>query len=263
MSTPGPERVPSTVKVDKTSGQGKPPTRPAKASSSRPTPAKKAVAGGKSRKPITPVKVSGGRNWGPIAVGSLVALVAVGIIGWGVFAVVGDEKEKGTPWDERARAISGVVDYRTQYPELKQAANHQSGVLTYPVSPPVGGAHNPVWQNCMGDVYAAPIPKENAVHSLEHGAVWVTYKPGLAAAEIDTLKSKVEGKDYLFMSPFTGLDKNISVQAWGFQLKVDSASDPRIDAFIKAVRLNTSLEPGAACSSGSTSTGDVPATTAS
>jgi hypothetical protein len=265
MSTPGPERVPSTVKVDKTSGQGKP---PAKAASTRPAGAKKTTAaagkgGGKARKPITPVKVSGGRNWGPILVGGLVAVLAIGIIGWGVFAVVGSEKEKSTPWDKRATAISGVVDYRTKYPDLKQAANHKSGVLTYPVSPPVGGAHNPVWQNCMGDVYTAPIPKENAVHSLEHGAVWVTYKPGLAAAEVDKLKAKVQGKDYLFMSPYTGLDKNISLQGWGFQLKLDSASDPRIDEFIKAVRVNAAMEPGAACSSGSTSTGDVPATTAS
>ena len=262
MSTPGPERVPSTVKVSKTSGQGKPPAKAAKATGSRPAGAKKTAAG-KGRKPITPVKVSGGRNWGPIIVGGLVAIFAVGIIVVGVVAVVGNEKEKSTPWDKRATAISGVVDYRNQYPELKQAANHKSGVLTYPVTPPVGGAHNPVWQNCMGDVYTAPIPKENAVHSLEHGAVWVTYKPGLAAADIATLKSKVEGKDYLFMSPFTGLDKNISLQGWGFQLKVDSATDPRIDEFIKAVRVNASMEPGAVCSGGSTSTGDVPATTAS
>jgi len=261
MSTPGPERVPSTVKVGKTSGQGKPPS----SSSSRPAGAKKASPAGKGkpRKPVTPVKVSGGRSWGPMIVGGLVAVVALGIIGWGVFAVVHTEKEKSTPWDQRARDISGVVDYRNQYPELKKAANHQQGVLTYPVSPPVGGAHNPVWQNCMGDVYTAPIPKENAVHSLEHGAVWVTYKPGLAQGDIDKLKSKVEGKDYIFMSPYTGLDKNVSLQTWGFQLKLDNASDPRIDQFIKAVRQNASMEPGAACSSGSTSTGDVPATSAS
>jgi len=264
MSTPGPDRVPSTVKVDKTSGQGKPPTKSTAkpASGARPA-AKKAAGGGKGRKPITPVKVSSGRNWGPIIVGGVVALVAIGIIAWGVIAVVGSEKEKSTPWDQRATAISGVVDYRNQYPELKKAANHAQGVQTYPVSPPVGGTHNPVWQNCMGDVYTAPIPKENAVHSLEHGAVWVTYKPGLAQAEIDKLKTKVEGKDYMLMSPYTGLDKNISLQTWGFQLKLDSAGDPRIDDFIKAVRQNASMEPGAACSSGSTSTGDVPATTAS
>jgi hypothetical protein len=261
MSTPGPNRNPSSVKVDKTSGQGKP---PAKSAASRTT-AKKTTPGakGKPRKVVTPVKVNGGRAWGPIIVGGLVGVIAIGIVAWGVIAVTHSESEKKIPWDKRATAISGVVDYRQKYPDLKKAAQHKTGILSYPVSPPVGGTHNPIWQNCMGDVYTAPIPKENAVHSLEHGAVWVTYKQGLDQSDIDTLKSKVQGKDYMFMSPYAGLDKNISLQTWGFQLKVDSAGDPRIDQFIKAVRLNASMEPGAACSSGSTLTGDTPATTAS
>src|SRR6188474_1375556 len=87
MSTPGPERVPSSVKVGKTTGQGKPPTGPAK----KTTGAKKTPPGkgsGKGRKPVTPVKVSGGRSWGPIMVIGLVAVIALGIIGFGVYSVV-------------------------------------------------------------------------------------------------------------------------------------------------------------------------------
>ena len=38
------------------------------------------------------------------------------------------------------------------------------------------------------------------------------------------------------MSPYPGLDAPISLQAWGYQLKVDNADDPRIDDFIKALR---------------------------
>ena len=57
-------------------------------------------------------------------------------------------------------------------------------------NPPVGGAHNPTWQNCMGDVYAAPIANEHAVHSLEHGAVWITYQPGLPADQVDKLQQQ-------------------------------------------------------------------------
>ena len=45
MSTPGPERVPSSVKVGKTTGQGKPPAGGAKSSGAKPeaTPAKGAA----------------------------------------------------------------------------------------------------------------------------------------------------------------------------------------------------------------------------
>lgn len=256
MSTPGPDRVPSTVKVDKTSGQGKPPA--AKSTGGKPgsRPAGKGQQGkGKGRKPVTPVKVSGGRNWGPIAVAGVVVLLAVGIIGYGVYASM-----KGTEsWEDQAAGIEGVVNYRAQNNPAINAQDHKDGPLTYVTNPPVGGAHNPTWQNCMGDIYTAPIANEYAVHSLEHGAVWVTYKQGLAADQVSKLQEKVQGRDYMFMSPIANLDKNISLQAWGYQLKLDNADDKRIDEFIKALRLKATLEPNAACSSGKTTTGPLTA----
>jgi hypothetical protein len=259
MSTPGPERVPSTVRVDKKSGQGKPPagkktTPAAKSGGSRPGGAA-GKGGTKNRKPIKPVKVSGGRNWGPIVVAGVVVLIAVGIIGYGVFATV----KGNASWQDKAASISGIVNYRAQKNPAIDSRNHKDGTLTYVTNPPVGGDHNPVWQNCMGDIYDQPIANEHAVHSLEHGAVWVTYKQGLDASQVDQLKAKVQGKDYMLMSPIANLDKNVSLQAWGYQLKVDNASDKRIDDFIKDLRLNASMEPGAACSSGNTTTGPVQA----
>ncbi|AEV88360.1 hypothetical protein ACWT_7350 [Actinoplanes sp. SE50] len=252
MSTPGPERVPSTVKVGKTTGQGKPPT--GKPAGNRP-PAGKGGKGGKGRKAVTPVKVSGGRNWGPIAVGTAVALVAIGIIGYGVYASFQSTRD----WTEKMADISGVVNYRAQKNPQLDDRTHKDGALTYLTSPPVGGAHNQAWQNCMGDVYNAPIANEHAVHSLEHGAVWITYKQGLPADQVAVLQKKVEGKDYMFMSPYTGLDKNVSVQVWGYQFKTDDVKDKRIDDFVAAGRIKASMEPGAPCSSGNTTTGPVTA----
>jgi hypothetical protein len=260
MSTPGPERVPATVKVGKTSGQGKPPAGKATGPGNRPganRPAAKAggKGGGKGRKPVTPVKVSGSRNWGPIALGGVVGLIVLAIVGYAVFAVVRGSRS----WEDRAGDIKGVVNYRAQKNPQIDARDHKDGTLTYVTNPPVGGAHNSLWQNCMGDVYPEPIANEHAVHSLEHGAVWVAYKQGLPADQVDVLKKKVEGKDYMFMSPIAGLDKNVSLQAWGYQLKLDDVNDSRIDDFIKTLRVNASMEPGAACSSGNTTTGPVQA----
>jgi uncharacterized protein DUF3105 len=265
MSTPGPERVPSTVKVDKTSGQGKPPAGPAKksAAAKKTSPAGKGGKGGKGRKPITPVKVAGGRNWGPIAVAGLVGLIAVGIIGYGVFASVRKSNHDKTPWAERAAAIPGLVDYRKSDPALVKGSQHKAGPLTYKQSPPVAGEHNPVWQNCNGDVYAEPIANEHAVHSLEHGAVWLTYKQGLPASEVEKLAAKVRGKEKMLMSPVASLTNNVSLQAWGYQLKVDLVDDPRIDEFIQDLRVNASIEgPTAACDGGVTATGTTPQTPA-
>ena len=263
MSTPGPERNPSTVKVDKTSGQGKPPAGSGaagkKPAGSRPGgkgPAGK--GGGKGRKPVKAVKVSGGRNWGPIAIAAAVVVVAAGIIGYGVFAAAQSSNEASTPWQERAAAIAGIIDYREGASKIELGNDHVAGVQTYETNPPVGGNHNGRWQNCNGDVYTEPIPKEHAVHSLEHGAVWVAYKQGLPADQVDTLKGDVEGQDYTLMSPIANLDSNVSLQAWGYQLKVDTVDDPRINEFIRALRVNASVEPGATCSSGVNITGDVP-----
>ncbi|HKT02160.1 MAG TPA: DUF3105 domain-containing protein [Rugosimonospora sp.] len=224
--------------------------------SSRPA-AGKSAAGGKGggRPPITPVKVNKGRNWGPIVLFTVVGLVAAGIIGFGAYEV----HLNGLGWQSRADGITGIVDYRKTDPAML-TRNHKYGVINYKVSPPVGGDHNPNWQRCQGDVYTAQIPSENAVHALEHGAVWITYRPNLPQAEVNTLKSKVQGNDFMLMSPYPGLTSPISLQAWGFQLKVDNASDKRIDDFIRYLRQNAAMEPNTPCSTGSyvTGTGSTP-----
>jgi hypothetical protein len=216
-------------------------------------------AGGKgaARKPITPIKVNQGRNWGPIILFAVVGALALGIVGFGGYQVY----QNGKTWEDRAAAIDGIVNYRKTNPKMLDYLKHETGPISYSVLPPVGGTHNPNWQRCLGDVYTAPIANEHAVHSEEHGAVWITYNPDkVSKADIDTLATKVKGHDFTLMSPFPNLDKPISVQTWGYQLKVDKASDPRIDQFIKALREVSSREPGATCSSGSyiTETGTKP-----
>ncbi|MER7460889.1 DUF3105 domain-containing protein [Micromonospora sp. NPDC126480] len=258
ISTPGgPERRPTVVSTGKKPAAGRPGA--GKAGSGKPGSGKPASAprgGGKGpRKPIAPVKVSQGRSWGPIALFTAVGLLAVAIIGYGAWATFQGSK----PWDERANAIDGIVNFREKDPELVKGGNHQQGSIQYSVLPPVAGPHNDAWQNCMGDVYDAPIASEHAVHSLEHGAVWVTYRPDLPADQVEKLAERVRGNEKLFLSPFEGLDKPISLQAWGYQLKVDNADDGRIDEFIKTLKVNASVEgPTALCNQGVTATGTTP-----
>ncbi|GAA3768657.1 DUF3105 domain-containing protein [Micromonospora maritima] len=262
ISTPGgPERRPTVVSTGKKPAAGRPAAgdKPAakagagKAGGGKGTP--RPGAGGKGRKPVTPVKVSQGRSWGPIALFVAVGVLAVGIIGVGAWAVY----QGAQPWQKRADAINGIVNYRDKDPESLKYEKHQSGPLKYKYSPPVGGVHNDAWQNCMGDVYDAPIANEHAVHSLEHGAVWITYRPDLPQDQVEKLAGKVRGTEKMLMSPYEGLDKAISLQAWGYQLKVDNADDERIDEFIKDLRVNASVEgPTALCNQGVTATGTTP-----
>jgi hypothetical protein len=230
-------------------------SRPAtKATAAKAAAARPATKGG-ARRPIAPVRVSQGRNWGPIALFGVVILVAVGIIGFASWKVY----ESALTVTDKVEAIDGVKNFRKSDPAMTKGAQHKSGPLTYKQTPPVAGEHNSDWQNCMGDVYDAQIANEHAVHSMEHGAVWLTYNPSKVNKEqIEALAKKINGKEYSLMSPIDNQDTAVSVQAWGFQLKTDNPADKRIDEFIAATRKNASVESGAGCSGGITETGTTP-----
>jgi hypothetical protein len=106
-----------------------------------------------------------------------------------------------------------------------------------------------VWQNC--GIYDKPIPTENAVHSLEHGAVWVAYQPELPAADIEALQQQAQGERYLLLSPYPGLRSPVVLTAWQVQLELDSVGDERVWEFIDEYRQGpTTPEPGASCQDG-------------
>ncbi len=137
--------------------------------------------------------------------------------------------------------IAGVASYTFKN-------DHVTGKVDYPQTPPAGGPHNAVWLNC--GIYPSAVANENAVHALEHGAVWITYKPDLDAQQLSTLK-QLAGSSYMVLSPYEGMTSPITVSAWGKQLPVASATDPRIEQFIAKYKLSKDApEPGAACSGG-------------
>jgi hypothetical protein len=134
---------------------------------------------------------------------------------------------------------------------FQETRNHVTTPVTYPQTPPAGGDHNPQWLTC--GIYDSPVPNENAVHDLEHGAVWITYRPDLSSNDVDKLKSIVRDKTkgYLTLSPFPNLPAPVVASAWGVQVKLTGASDSRLGTFIKKYQLGpTAPERGASCSNG-------------
>jgi putative peptide zinc metalloprotease protein len=133
----------------------------------------------------------------------------------------------------------------TQSFEVTERSHVQPPVL-YAQVPPVGGNHAPIWQNCGH--YDAPIPNETAVHSLEHGAVWVTYRPHLSSEEVDSLANIARRQSHVLVSPFPDLPTPVIASAWGRQLRLDSATDPRLEQFIRDFRLSRQApEAGEPC----------------
>jgi hypothetical protein len=129
------------------------------------------------------------------------------------------------------------------------AGQHVAGSILYAENPPIGGQHNVVWQNC--GIYDAPIHNEHAVHSLEHGAIWITYRPDLAADQVQKLRA-LAADDYLLLSPYPGLPYPIVASAWNHQLTFERADDPGLPAFIARYKNNPETTPefGAPCAGG-------------
>jgi putative peptide zinc metalloprotease protein len=128
-------------------------------------------------------------------------------------------------------------------------SSHVEAAVSYPQTPPVGGDHAPIWQNC--GFYDAPIASENSVHSMEHGAVWLTYSSDLPEEQISILRGLAQGRSYVLVSPFPDLDSPIVASAWGRQLRLTSTNDPRLLRFIDLFRLSPKApERGEPCTNG-------------
>jgi Protein of unknown function (DUF3105) len=161
----------------------------------------------------------------------------------GVVLLGGNAAAYAVVTHDHEQRIPGVVRYHNL------SRRHTTGHVVYPQVPPVGGPHAPLPLNC--GVYTAPVHEENAVHSMEHGAVWITYRPDLPGDQVTALRSVVRGRSHLLLSPFPGLPAPVVASAWGRQLRLSGAFDPRLKKFIGVYRGGPQTpERGAPCSGG-------------
>lgn len=172
---------------------------------------------------------------------AIIIFVVGGVAAWMFVPRRGSYTSGGT-----GEFIEGVQTFQNP-------TGHGDGVITYPQTPPVGGVHNPTWLNC--GIYSDPVPNVYAVHSLEHGAVWVTYDPQLSADQLATLREHLPSS-YVILSPYIGLPAPIVLSGWNVQLRLESADDPRLPRFFEEYwRSQNVPEPGALCTGGTNGPG--------
>jgi hypothetical protein len=175
----------------------------------------------------------------------LIATVTYGSIALGALFPSDAERELAayTPSADRpdpSTAIAGV--HLQDIGDREHVAT--TGGLGYETSPSVGGPHGDAWVACSGVAYPTPVRDVDAVHSLEHGAVWITYDPARTdAVTVQALTGRVSGDPYLLLSPYPGLDAPVSLQSWGHRLTLDTPEDPRFEQFIQALRDNPYVPP--------------------
>jgi len=182
-------------------------------------------------------------QWAPIAILASLALAATGCGG------ADDEAGASPPSSESTGSQPASGEQPPVSTVVGLSQNHVDGTVDYPQHPPFGGDHNAKWQNC--GVYREPIGDENAVHSLEHGAVWITYQPDLDASSIAALEAVADGQTHVLVSPYPDLERPVMLSAWGAQQGFDSADDPGIADFIRYFQQGPQTpELGAPCIGG-------------
>ena len=178
-----------------------------------------------------------------ILIASIAGVVALGLIGTTTAVIVQQARHNASVQAAATAPIAGVKTF------TGLSRNHVTGTVAYAQDPPVGGDHSAVDENC--GFYSAPVADENAVHSLEHGAVWITHDANLPAAQLATLRGVAAKNAYVLVTPRAGLPTPVVASAWGVQLQLSSVDDPRLAAFVaKYANGPQTPEPGAACSGG-------------
>lgn len=121
------------------------------------------------------------------------------------------------------------------------------GTVGYPHDPGAGGDHSATWTNC--GIYTEPISEERADHSLEHGALWLTYNPSLPPAGINKLGALAKDKPYVLPSPNSDPAAPVTATAWGTRLALQDADDSHTPAFTNSYAPKAP-EPSAPCTRG-------------
>ncbi len=103
----------------------------------------------------------------------------------------------------------------------------------YNSNPPTSGPHWP--QPAEWGVYKTQQPDERFVHNLEHGGIWISYKPDKVDADtVARLEDFVKRFPLIVVEPRPGNDANISLAAWTHLENLDSFNERTILEFINA-----------------------------
>jgi thiol-disulfide isomerase/thioredoxin len=160
---------------------------------------------------------------------------ALPILVFGVWLAINNSKNPTNEQENLTIAVQGEpipIIGRDHVPEGTKVTNYNS-------NPPTSGDHWPVpldW-----GFYDEVVADEQAVHNLEHGGIWISYKDvdDETKRELKALAEKYN--QAVIVSPRPENDTRIAVASWGRLMKLDEFNRAEIESFIKA-NLNTSPE---------------------
>lgn len=143
----------------------------------------------------------------------LIWLAAVLVIGGGIYWIAKGSKEKIA---ERKIYAIEISD---------QGRNHIAVGASHPVynsNPPTSGWHYEEWES--KGVYKEQQPDEGLIHNLEHGYIWISYRPDASPEMVKQLESFYGFGKKIIVEPRKENDKLIAIAAWNWLDKFDPVS---------------------------------------
>lgn len=123
-------------------------------------------------------------------------------------------------------------DYSQAIPILGRNHVLDGTKVSYNSNPPTSGDHYAV--PAPARFYNKELPNEQLVHNLEHGHIWISYKPSLPAEIIGMLKSF--SSSFVIVTPRSTDNADIALAAWGrldkFNIANNIIDEQRIKDFI-------------------------------
>jgi hypothetical protein len=152
--------------------------------------------------------------------GAVLGLAVIAVIA--IVALAGGSDDKGDSTANVAKLTAAAKAAGCTFTQFKsEGRSHTAGKVTYKTNPPTSGNHNPT--PAQDGFYRAgnSPPKENFVHSLEHGRIEFQYKPGTSAADVAKLRRLAEepfdgnaGYHVLMFENNTDMPAQFAATAW-------------------------------------------------
>ena len=161
------------------------------------------------------------RNWGLV----IVVLVIV-VIGYMQLTKKSPEQVE---LEQEIKAVS--LDGKVEEFAIEGRDHVQFGTdVNYQTNPPTSGAH--LGQPENWGVYNQEIDDKAAVHGLEHGGIWISYKD-ISDKEKQVLEKIGKANSLsVIVSPRSANDNKIAVVSWGRMMKLEVVDKALIQKYI-------------------------------
>lgn len=173
----------------------------------------------------------------PLLVWFLIPTLVLVVVGVFVMSSVAKNKQmdEGTGKLE-AEKVSREVEGTQVFPGIsREHIQSGTGGSGYNSNPPSSGPHWP--SPVKNGIYDKELADEQAIHNLEHGYIWISYRPDIGDEALNKLKGIVEKDDWkIILTPREKNDSPITLVAWDRVLSLSDLDEGKIKDFIDSYR---------------------------